>query len=465
MSRHARLSAALGAAMLSLAGLAAAREPPPPLGTPQPFVLPAKSESALANGLKVTWVPFGNIPKATLLLVVATGNIDDGPKTGLADIAAELMKQGAGMRDAAGLARYTAAMGGALELSAGPEQTTLTLDVLEERAADALALLADVVRRPRLPAAQLPRLKADLARQSAIARSQAQGIAGEAYAKLLWGDSPYGRELPTNKEIASITLADVRAFVAGQFGAARSHLYVSGRFDRAALEGALAAGFDSWAAGPPPSHRPPNGSRLQRVRLIDRPGAAQSTILLGLPAPGAATPGFTQLSVANLLFGGTLLSRLDQNLREDKGYAYGASSRLTPYAGFCAWTLATDVNAPDTVAALAEIYKELARLRDEAPPADELRRIQNYRAGTFVLGASSRAGLLAQLAFIDQQGLPAEWLSGYVQRLFAVTPEQLRAAAAEHLDPAAMTLVIVGDLKSIKSGVLALPALKDARVD
>ena len=198
------------------------------------------------------------------------------------------------------------------------------------------------------------------------------------------------------------------------------------------------------------------------VRLIDRPGAAQSTILLGLPVPTPAAPGFMRLSVANALLGGSLLSRLDQNLREDKGYTYGASSHITPYQGVAGWSLATDVNAPQTAAALTEIFKELARLRAEPPPADELRLIQNYRAGTFVLGASSRPGLLAQLAFLDQQGLGDDWLTHYVEHVNAVTPADVRAAAAEALDPQAMTLVVVGDLAQIKPGILALEALKGA---
>ena len=466
MSRGARTRALPAAtALLALGGGVAAHEAPPPLSAPRPFVLPAKSVTRLANGLPVTWVPFGTVPKATLTLVVATGSIDEGARTGLAELTAELMRQGAGERDAAALARYTAEMGGALELSAGLEQTTLILDVLAERAADAVAVLADVVRRPRLPAAELPRLKANLARQNAIARSRPQELAGETFAKLLWGDSAYGRALPTDAEIAALAIADVRGFVSGQFGAARSHVYVGGRFDRAAVERALAAGFGDWAAGPAVTRRPPAGARDGRVRLLDRPGAAQSTLLLGLPAPGVATPGFMRLSVANLLFGGSMLSRLHQNLRENKGYTYGAASHLTPYAGFCAWTLATDINAPDTAAALTEIFRELERLRTEAPPAAELERSQNYRAGNFVLGASSRTGLLAQLAFIDQQGLPEDWLASYVKHLYAVTPEQVRAASAEYLDPAAMTLVVVGDLGKIKPGIVALPALRNARFE
>ena len=452
--------ALLGLALVALA--AAARESPPPVGAPHPFALPAKHELRLDNGLRITLVPFGTVPKTTLVVTLETGNVADGDKTGLADLVAALLKEGAGARDAAALARDAAAMGGALEVGAGPDQMSVSLVVLSERAEDALALAADVLRRPRLPAAELPRLKADMARQTAITRSQPQAIAGEAFAHLLWDDSVYGRTLPSDAQIASMTIADVREFVGREFGAARAHVYVAGRFDRGALEAAVRRAFGDWAAGPAPRHEAPQGSRARIVKLIDRPGAAQSTILMGLPVPTPATPGFMRLSVANALLGGSLLSRLDQNLREDKGYTYGAGSRITPYRGVASWALSTDVNAPQTAAALGEIYKELARLRSEPPSDAELQLIKNYRAGTFVLGASSRPGLLAQLAFLDQQGLPEDFLTHYVEHVNAVTPDEVRTAASEALDPGAMTLVIVGDLKLIKADVLALPALKGA---
>ncbi len=449
-------------AALSAAAGAQAREAPPALARPHAFALPAKHEFALPNGLRVTLVPFGTVPKTTILVVLETGNVADGDKTGLADVVANLMKEGAGARDAEDLARAAAEMGGELGVGAGPDQMNVSMDVLAEHTSEAIALIADVLRRPHLPPQELPRIKADMIRQTAIARSQPQAIAGEAFAQLLWGDSVYGRTLPSDAQVASITGDDVRQFVAAEFGAARTHVYVAGRFDSAAVEAALTAALGDWPAGPAPRHDAPPGSRARVVRLIDRPGAAQSTILLGLPVPPPASAGFMRLSLANALLGGSLLARLDQNLREDKGYTYGASSRITPYQGVAAWSLATDVNAPQTAAALAEIFKELARLRSEAPPADELKLIQNYRAGTFVLGASSRPGLLAQLAFIDQQHLDPDWLTRYVEHVYAVTPEELRAAAAAALDPQAMTLVVVGDLAKIKTGVLALEALQGA---
>jgi zinc protease len=460
MKRLAITAALLGS--LLLAAGAPAREFAPAIGRPHPFALPEKHDFTLPNGLAVTLVPFGAVPKTTIFVEMRTGNVADGDKSGLADVVASLMKEGAGSRDAEGVARAAAEMGGALDIGAGPDQLSVSMDVLAERADDAIALIADALRRPRLPAQELPRLKADMTRQMAIARSQPQAIAGEAFAHLLWGDSVYGRALPSDAQIAAIGIDDVKRFVATEFGAARTHVYVAGRFDGAAIESALRAAFGDWAAGPAPRHGAPQGARARIVQLIDRPGATQSTILMGLPVPTPASPGFMRLSLANALLGGSLLSRLDQNLREDKGYTYGASSHITPYQGVASWSLATDVNAPQTAAALAEIFKELGRLRSESPPAEELKLIQNYRAGTFVLGASSRPGLLSQLAFLDQQGLGDDWLTHYVEHVYAVTPEEVRAAAAEWLDPQALTVVIVGDLAKIKASILALEPLQGA---
>ena len=452
--------------VLALAGtVAGAREAPPAPGTPRDFVLPAKSDASLPNGLRATFVPFGSVPKATVLVVLRTGHIDDGEHTGLADLVAAMLTEGAGAHDAAELAGLAADMGGALNVEARADEMTFTLDVLAERAPAAIALLGDVLRRPRLPQSELARLKADMTRQVALARSQPQAVAGERYAQLLWGAHPYGRTLPDDAAIAALTLADVRRFVAEGFGAARAHLYVAGRFERAAVTDAITRAFGDWSAGPPATRNVPAGARARRVTLIDRPGAAQSTIMLGLPVGDPAAPEFMQLSVTNALLGGSLLSRLERNLREDKGYTYDASSHITPYVEAASWTLASDVNTPQTAAALTEAFTELERLRREPPAADELGRTQNYRAGVFLLGASSRGGLLAQLAYLDLHGLPLEWLTGYVRRIYAVTPADVQRVAARELDPAAMTLVVVGDLKRIERDLKALPALRGAVFD
>jgi predicted Zn-dependent peptidase len=454
----------LATLLLLAAQAGAAAELPPPVGPPRPFALPAKQEFRLPNGFAATLVPFGAVPKVTVLLTLRAGAIDEGAKDGIADLVAELVREGAGARDASALAEEVASMGGALESNAGPDQMTFGVDVLAERAVDAIALVADLVRRPHLPAAELPRLKADLARQIAIEHSQAQNVASEAFEHLLWGAHPYGRELPDRAAIAALGIDDVRGFVARNFGAARTHLYVAGRFDAPAVARAIRARFGDWAAGQPAAVLPASASRERVVRLIDRPGAAQTTLLMGLGVPAPAAPGFMNLSVANALFGGSLLARLDRNLREEKGWTYGAYSHITPLAsGPSMWQVSTDVNAPDTVPAIEELFRELGRLREEPPSADELRATQNFRAGNFLIGAAGRGGLVAQLAFCDLEGLPDDWLVNYGARVYAVTPAEVTAAAAAYLDPAAMTLVVVGDLAKLRPALRASPALAGAR--
>ncbi|MFO0335609.1 MAG: M16 family metallopeptidase [Pseudomonadota bacterium] len=439
------------------------RQPAPAVGTPRDFALPAKSEIRLANGIPVTHVPFGTVPKATILVVVRTGNIDDGARTGLADIAVEMLKEGAGARSAAEVAQFAADMGGALAIGAGADQTSAALDVLAERAPDAVALLADVLRRPRLPESELPRLQANALRQLAVARAQPQAIARDALARRLWGDHPYGRGLPTDADVQGHTIEDVRRFVADNFGAARTRIYVAGRYDLAAVDRALEAALGDWAAGRPPTENVPTGTRTRQVVLIDRPDAAQSTLLLGVPSIWPGVPGYLQFTVANTLLGGSLISRLNQNLREEKGYTYGANSSLSLRFRSGSWVLATDVNTPDTAAALREIYFELDRLRREPPAAEELRRIQNLRAGNFVIGTSSAAGLAGQMQFLDFHDLPDDWLTNWVRNVYAVTPEQVSEVTRRHLDPAQMTLIVVGDAQKIGAELRSLPALQGAQ--
>ena len=228
------------------------------------------------------------------------------------------------------------------------------------------------------------------------------------------------------------------------------------------MESAINQLFSDWAPG--------EGSRVDRsspvsirqIQLIDRPGAKQSTILMGLPLRSITTPGYSDLSQANALLGGAgLLSRLDQNLREDKGWTYGVQTQLDPLQNGSLWMLYADVNTPDTAPALREIFRELSRLAKDPLDPQELKRIQNYRAGHFLMGASSREGLIGQLQFVDHHELGPDWLPGYLQRLQAVTPDGVRRAAAE-IDPAGMTVVVAGDLSRIKSDLVGIESLNGA---
>ena len=234
-----------------LPSLTAASEAPPPLGQPRDFSLPGRETIALDNGLQVTFIDYGIVPKVTVLAVVRTGNIDDGPSTWLADLTTEMMKEGAGSLAAADIARRAAEMGGELFAAAGSEQSSVGMSVLSEHAAEAAALVASVLRQPAFPPEELPRVVANLQRGVAVALSDPGSIASRALYEMLYPGHPFGRLLPSPEQLAGYTIEDVREFHRRHFGARRTHVYVAGRYDRAELEQALRTAFSGWSAGTP----------------------------------------------------------------------------------------------------------------------------------------------------------------------------------------------------------------------
>lgn len=458
MTALVRRAPALAAA-LALALPVAAREAPPAPQAPRPFALPARDVVTLPNGLRLTFIQYGIVPKVTLVASVRTGNIDDGGRTWLPDIVTEMLKEGTPRLASADIAREAAGMGGTLDISAGMDATAASISVLSEFGPRAAALLGAVLREPALPANELARIKANFERNRSIEVTEPASIAGAAYAELLYGSHPYGRRLPTAEQLAGYTIADVRRFHTDNFGARRTTVYVAGRFDRPALETALRQAFGSWQPGPEPARLPAKAADKPQYRLIDRPDAPQSTLRLGLPVADPSQPDYVPLTVMNTLLGGSFASRITSNIREQKGYTYSPSSTIGSFYRSSQWTQAADVTTADTAAALTEIYREIDRLRSEAPTPGELAGFQRYLAGLFVIRNSSPQGVIGQVAFLDLHGLPDTFLTNYVQNVYAVTPAQVNAMAKKWLDPQRMTLVVVGDVAKVGESVRSLPQL------
>jgi zinc protease len=447
---------------LHLAGLALAlglaaparadQQTPPPPGPPRPFALPTHHDTALDNGARITTVAYGSVAKAAVELVIRGGNADETAReTWLADLMGRSLGEGTRSRPAAQLAEEAAAMGGDLAINVEQDQTTIVLEVLSEFAPRAVALVADVARNPAFPPADVARVKADLVRTLAIARTDPQQLAREQFAGALYPDHPYGRTLPSEAMLQGYTVDQVRAFHAAHVGAARSHLYVAGRFDEAAVHKAARDALADWARGPEPvavKVAPPAGPT---VRVVDRPGAVQSTLIVGLSVVTPRSEDYVPLLVTDALLGGSFGSRITSNIREQKGYTYSPFSAVQSPEGNAAWAEQADVTTNVTGASLTEIFKEVARLRTEPPPADELRGIQSYLAGVFVLRNSTRGGIIRQLSFVEKHGLTDDYLRNFAQRVWAVTPADVQRIATTYLDPKKMTLAVVGDRKQIDS--------------
>ena len=202
-----------------------------------------------------------------------------------------------------------------------------------------------------------------------------------------------------------------------------------------------------------------------RVKLIDRPGSQQATIVLGLPSLTVAAADYVPFQVMHALLAGAFSSRITRNIREDKGYTYSPQATLTHRKGLAYWSENADITNAVTGAALHEIFSEIRRLQDEAPPADEVARTRNYLAGIFALQNGSRAGIIRQLAFLDLQGLNASFLNAYVGKVLAVTAPEVRAMAAKYLPLEDFTLVVVADLAAVGDQVRKLPELKGATAE
>src|SRR5450432_4665611 len=309
------------AGVVGMGGLPALaqKQAPPVGGSAKAFTVPAHETYALANGMKVTLIPYGNIPKVTVSMALRSGNIDEAKEQlGVADITGELLKEGTTTLSSKEVAEAAARMGSTLGVTVGADETTAAMDVLSESGAAAVKLLADVVEHPLLPESEVSRLKTNMLRQIAVAKTQPGQIALARFRKLMYGEHPYGDVLPTEETINKLTIADAKKFYADNYGAARGHLYVAGKFDTAAVKKAIAENFSAWAKGSAPSVRAAAPKTQKILDVTDRPGAPQSTLYVGLPVADPTNPDNVRLIVSNSLLGGSFASRITTNIREQK---------------------------------------------------------------------------------------------------------------------------------------------------
>jgi zinc protease len=457
----ARVLTAVAAIALSapLVGAQAPQAPafpstPPKPAPPRDFRVPEPKRFTLENGLEVALVQWGNMPKVRVTLDVRSGNaFEQKNEVWLADLTGDLMREGTTTRTATQISEQAARMGGSLGVSVGGDSTTIGGDVLTEFGPQMIELVADVARNPKFPESEIPRLKADLTRQLAVALSQAQQVAVEKFRAVLYGDHPYGRVFPTEEMIKGYTLDQIKRFYQATHGAGRSRLYVVGRFDAAAAEAAIKRAFAGWAKGEPVAMPPAKPTSKRAIYLVDRPGAVQSTLLIGLPAIDPSNEDFIPLTVMDALLGGAFASRITKNIREDKGYTYSPYSELSTRYRDAYWAENADVTTAVTGPSIKEIFGEIDKLKAQPPGADELKGIQNYLAGTYILQNSSRGGITAQLEYMDLHGLPANYPNDYVKRVYAVTPQKVSEVAKQYLQSERATIVVVGDRKVVEEQV------------
>jgi zinc protease len=426
----------------------------PKVGTPKPFTVPARERFTLPNGMEVSLVPYGTAPMVHLRAIIQAGNLNESKdQIALADLMGELMKEGAAGKSSQQLAEEASSMGGQLDLNVGSDTSTVTLTVLGEFGPNGLRLLSDVLRKPDFPESDFERVRANMLRQTAVMKSRPSMLAEDALAKALFGEEhPYGRNvIPDETLLKKFTLADVKAFYNKEFGAQRTRLYVVGQFDATAVKAAINAQFADWQKGPAVFRSIPKTEAKRQFIVKERAGSEQAVLRFATPI--SLVPGdkdFIPFTVLNNLLGGSFISRITSNIREEKGYTYSPGSRVAANNFKSTyWVHNSEVANKFTGPAMGEILKEINRLRAEPPPEDELTRIKNEQNGMFVLRNSSLNGVASQLAQLDQQGLSDDYLRNYIQNVGAVKREDLQRLSEVYLNPNRMTVVVVGDTTKI----------------
>ena len=224
---------------------------------------------------------------------------------------------------------------------------------------------------------------------------------------------------------------------------------MAGKFDPVAVKKAITAAFSDWKRGPDPLIDIPKPVSKRELDVVDRPGSAQSTLYIGLPAIDPSNPDYIPLQVMDALLGGSFGSRITANIREQKGYTYSPRSQVSVRYRDGYWVEVADVTTAVTGPSIKEILYEIDRLQNAPPSAAELDGIKNYLAGVFVIRNSSRDGVINQLQFVDLHQLGDNYLNTYVQKVHAVTPEQVQEMAKKYVVKEKLTIVVVGDKEKI----------------
>lgn len=459
----------LALALVLLPGALAAQGPmptvtaPPRPGAPPALQLPAIERGSLANGLQLQVVEMHEVPLVQAVLLIEGGARLDADRPGLATFTANLLDEGAGDRDAFQLAAELEYLGASLSTSADWNRTRVALRAPKRTFAQAMQLVGDVVLRPRFSALDVQRQR-DLRIAGILSRrDQPEAVSEVVFSAAVFPAAhPYHRPIDGDSAAAAgLDSAAVRNFWERTFVPARGLLLVTGDVTLTEAREVANAALGGWttprvAAAPMVDQVPAPARSATRVVLVDKPGAAQSVIAIGAPGYDRHSPDYPALTLLNTILGGSFSARLNDILREQKGYTYGAFSAFDWQPIPSAFVAGASVRTDVTDSSLAIFVQEFRRIRTEPVSAAELDRARQY----VVLGAlgdfETTGQVAGQIAALLPFRLPLETIPRDLEAIGRLGAADVQRAAARYLDPDRMTIVVVGDLKVIRPGIEAL---------
>ncbi|WP_369135555.1 M16 family metallopeptidase [Modestobacter sp. I12A-02662] len=425
----------------------------PPLGESRPAAVPQVHETSLPSGLRLVVVPRPGVPLVELRLRVpfaASSGRSAPAHVARTSVLTGALLLGAGTHDQLEIAQLLQAQGAELSVSANADRLQFSTTLLPEGLGAVLGVLAELLSRPAYAAPQVDAERSRVVERLRIARSQPGVIARTALAARLYGSHPYAQQLPDADLVAGVTPAALRKLHRDRVLPAGSTLVLVGEVDPAAAADAVAGALTGWTAeGSAVTAAPVPALEPGALQVVDRPGAVQSNIRLGGPAPGRTDPELPAARLAGMVFGGYFSSRLVENIRERRGYTYSPRSSVEHLRGGSSFTVDADVATAVTGPALLETWYELGRMALTPVSAAELESARRYLLGSLALRTATHAGLASTLSSLFGAGLSAEWLADHQRALAAVGVEEVTEASRRWLAPAGLTAVVVGDAAQI----------------
>ena len=436
----------------------------PDLGPERPFTFPAIRRTSLANGLRVWTVEHRQVPLVSVLALVPAGASSDPPAhPGLAAITGDMLDEGCGDRSALDVHEALGRIGAQLDIDVGHDATVVGLTALERYLDAGLELMRDMLIRPRFEQREFDRVRDLRLNRLLQLKDMPPALADRAFAQLLYRNHPYGH-LPIGTEgaLRSLMIRDITSFHRRAFIPSRTTVIAVGDASHEALLGAVGRAFEGWTLEPSepiadPDAFPPPAPPRTRLAIVHRAGSAQSELRIGHVGLARRTPDYHSALVANMILGGQFVSRINMNLREDKGYTYGARTSFEFRRAPGPFVLHASVQHDATADALREALGEIRAIRGERPVTREELELgrasltRGYPRNFETADQVARGA--AQLALYD---LPDDYFTTFVPAVLALTEQDVTAIAAKHIDPARLLTVVVGDRDKLTPSLKAL---------
>lgn len=424
--------------------------PPRPLNIPEPF------ETALPNGLQLVFVEDRRLPLVSFRLAFRSGDANDPqPLPGLSDMMSHLMTEGTATRTSLQIAEAVERLGATLTIGSSSDFTTIAGSALSIYADEVLDLMADVTLHPSFPQNEIDLARENTKQLMIQQRAQPTFLASERMAQVMFGEHPYSRISPTPGSLDAMSRDELARFHASRLVPNNAVMLVVGDIETDRIRENIGRLFADWRPGPLSDldYSPPPKREARAVYIIDRPGSAQSNIVIANSGITRTNPDYFPMLLMHTILGANASSRLFMNLREEKGYTYGAYSNLDARRLVGTFRASAEVRTPVTGASLHEFFHELNRIRDEAVSDEEIQNAKSYLSGVFPIRIETQDGLIDQLVSLKMFDLPGDYLHNYRDRVNAVTRDEVKRVARSYVTPDVAAIVIVGDATEINDQV------------